>query len=99
MSKQEYDTLFNYIYHILENEECSINDILKRNIKKKYILPQSFINLFDDSIIIPQKQEIITSTYYKYIDKISLAIKALLTINEDINIFKTSLSNFTNVTR
>lgn len=93
MSKQEYDTLFNYIYHILENEECSINDILKRNIKKKYILPQSFINLFDDSIIIPQKQEIITSTYYKYIDKISLAIKALLTINEDINIFKTSLSN------
>lgn len=35
MSKNDYDILFDYIYNSIENEECAIYDILKRNIKKK----------------------------------------------------------------
>ena len=91
MSKNDYDILFDYIYNIIDNEECTISDILKRNIKKKYLLPQSFLNLFDDKIIAIIKEDILESKYYKYIDKISNAINSLCELNEDINILKSTI--------
>lgn len=91
MSKEEYDTLFDYINNILENEDCIISDVLQRNIKKKYLLPQSFLNLFDDKIIAIIKDDVPESKYYKYINKISNTINSLRELDEDINILKSTL--------
>ena len=62
MSKQEYDIIFEYIHNILENEECTINDILVRNIKKKYLLPDAFFKLFN---ICTVNKQVIDSEYFK----------------------------------
>jgi len=92
MSKEDYNKLFDYIYNILENEECLICDVLKRNIKKKYLLPQSFLNLFDKEIIAIKKEDIYESKYYKYLNKISIAIHSIIEINEDIHILKSTIT-------
>lgn len=87
----EYNILFDYIYNILENEECSVTDILNRNIKRKYLLPQSFINLFDDKLKVINNKNIEESKIYTYIDKISLAIDSCLQDNKDINVLKLNI--------
>jgi superfamily II DNA or RNA helicase len=93
MNKEEYNVFFDYIYDILENEDCTIQEILKRNLKKKYLLPQSFVNLFDETIIINSNTDISESKYYKYLDKISKAIKSIVDLGENIDIFKNSIKN------
>jgi len=92
MSKEEYDDLFNYIYNILENEECTICDILNRNIKKIYLLPQSFLNLFDNKLKAIINNDIVESIYYKYLNKISIALISLIEMNESIEIIKSTIT-------
>lgn len=83
MSLEDYNDFFDYIYMIIKNEDISIKDILNRNLKKRYLLPQSFLELFDNNIIFDPDKIIQTNTY-KYIDKLSKSIKNILELDEDI---------------
>ncbi len=93
MSLQDYNDFFDYIYLIIKNEDISIKQILNRNLKKRYLLPQSFIDLFDNNIIIEKNDTIIDSKTYKYIDKFSKSIKNILELNEDIYTLQKLLKN------
>jgi superfamily II DNA or RNA helicase len=94
MSKLEYDIFFDYIYNILSNEDCTLKDILKRKLKKIYLLPQSFINMIDKKIIISNDDnDILESKHYKYLDKISKAIQSIVELGDDIHILQKSIKN------
>jgi superfamily II DNA or RNA helicase len=69
-----------------------MKDILNRNLKKKYLLPQSFIDLFDNHIVIDPDKITETKTY-KYIDKVSQSIKNILELDEDIYTLQKLLKN------